>query len=259
MSRRWIWPPAGIRDYRGFEVLTRAGLAAHWLRRDSEYGKLAPAAIRRTPRGLLIDAAPRWCVERWGCLHIVQRSEHDGPPFLWSAAVQPAVLRVTACSAGEGDPAPFDLSRWVDHAALVVGHGGCQHLALYGRSRMLRLDVVSGSLLSGPVQLHYPLSCGSASDMMIETLKRLQLLCRTGDFGSLPIDRPPSRRAIEALRVHDALAEGASIRDIGVMLFGAARIGQEWHAPGEALKSCCRRLIAHARCMASGGYRSLLR
>jgi hypothetical protein len=259
MPPPWTWPARGVRDYRGLEGVTRAELAEQWLWRDPEYRKLAPAAMRSTARGLLIDAAPRWSVERWGCLHIGHRTEHGGLPLLWSAAVQPSVLRVAAWSAGEGDPAAFDLRRWADHAALVVGHSGCQHLVLYGRRRMLRLDVASGSLLSGAVQLHYPLSCGSASDMAIETLKRFQHLCRTGDFASLPVDRPPSRRAIEALRVHDALAEGASIRDIGIILFGPERIRLEWHAPGEALKSCCRRLIAHARAMASGGYRALLR
>jgi hypothetical protein len=58
------------------------------------------------------------------------------------------------------------------------------------------------------------------------------------------------------LRVHDALVAGASIRDVGVMLFGLERVRDEW--AGEALKSQCRRLIATARDMAAGGYRELL-
>jgi len=58
------------------------------------------------------------------------------------------------------------------------------------------------------------------------------------------------------LRVHDALVTGASIRDVGVMLFSLERVREEW--AGEALKSQCRRLIAMARDMAAGGYRELL-
>jgi len=61
------------------------------------------------------------------------------------------------------------------------------------------------------------------------------------------------------LRVHDALTAGASIRDIGIMLYGLARIEAEWRDPGESLKSQCRRFIASARAMASGEYKDLLR
>lgn len=87
------------------------------------------------------------------------------------------------------------------------------------------------------------------------------LLRRKSGMSVLPVPRSRAhqtwRRHIAALRVHDALALGASIRDIGLLLFGLERIRQEW--AGEALKSQCRRLIAQARAMAAGGYRSLLR
>src|SRR3546814_4790994 len=63
------------------------------------------------------------------------------------------------------------------------------------------------------------------------------------------------RRQVLALRVHDALAAGASIRDVGIMLFGFERVRDEW--ADEALKSHCRRLIALAREMVAGGYRTL--
>src|SRR3546814_17468111 len=64
------------------------------------------------------------------------------------------------------------------------------------------------------------------------------------------------RRQVLALRVHDALAAGASIRDVGIMLFGFERVRDEW--ADEALKWHCRRLIALAREMVAGGYRTLL-
>src|SRR5690349_18122691 len=105
MPPAWTWPPRGVRDYCGLEAVTGPELAEQWLWRDPEYRRLSPAAIRNTARGLLIDAAPRWCVERWGCLYIGHRTEHDGPPLLWSAAIQPSVVRVAVWSAGEGDPA----------------------------------------------------------------------------------------------------------------------------------------------------------
>jgi hypothetical protein len=72
-------------------------------------------------------------------------------------------------------------------------------------------------------------------------------------------DEQRRRRLIQAIRVHDALVQGASIRDVGVMLFGIDRIRAEWPGSGEALKSQSRRMIALSRFMASGGYRTLLR
>lgn len=84
-------------------------------------------------------------------------------------------------------------------------------------------------------------------------LRRFLHFCRVG---VLPAYSPPAsqrlRRQAVILRVADALAQGASIRDVGIMLYGAERVSEEW--ADEALKSQCRRLIAMAR----GGYKSLL-
>jgi hypothetical protein len=122
----------------------------------------------------------------------------------------------------------------------------------------LRLDVASGTILAGPVSVYVDLTSVREIEFAIGALRLLHHLSRTGGFprarGS---PRQGLRRQIMALRVYDALGLGASIRDVGVMLFGADRVREEW--AGEALKSQCRRLIALARHMTAGGYLSLLR
>jgi hypothetical protein len=61
------------------------------------------------------------------------------------------------------------------------------------------------------------------------------------------------------LRVHDALAAGASQREIASVLFGAERVEADWLGTSESLRSRVKRLVRDARAMARGGYRSLLR
>jgi hypothetical protein len=90
-------------------------------------------------------------------------------------------------------------------------------------------------------------------------LRRFLDLCRHRRFSrslfprDLRIDR-----WIEVLRVHDALKDGASQREIGGALFGKERITRDWNDASDSLRSRVRRLSREARAMAAGGYRSLL-
>ena len=61
------------------------------------------------------------------------------------------------------------------------------------------------------------------------------------------------------LRVHDAVRDGASQREIGAALFGDERVGHDWSDGSDSLRSRVRRLVREARDMAQGGYRQLMR
>lgn len=90
-------------------------------------------------------------------------------------------------------------------------------------------------------------------------LRRLAALCRTGRFLPALFPRDPQLdRLIQILRVHDALAAGASQRDIAIHFFGNERIPRDWRVASDSLRSRVRRLIREARRMAGGGYRLLL-
>lgn len=145
-------------------------------------------------------------------------------------------------------------------AVLVKTNDGDEHCLIYYGCNRIHLHVIDGTLLEGPVILRFDIGWFGAYEPAILTLRRFLHLCRSGEiFSDRPVSDRMRHRAILMLRIHDALAQGASIRDVGIMLFGLARIEAEWRDPGESLKSQCRRLIASARAMAAGGYKDFLR
>ncbi|GGC04992.1 hypothetical protein GCM10011494_24440 [Novosphingobium endophyticum] len=96
--------------------------------------------------------------------------------------------------------------------------------------------------------------------MKVLALRRFLALCRYGRFArSLFPPDPGMARAIAVLRAHDALVAGASQREIGCVLFGAARVEREWNGTSDSLRSRVRRLMRDARRMARGDYRLILR
>lgn len=90
-------------------------------------------------------------------------------------------------------------------------------------------------------------------------LRRLLALARHRCFmTSLFPPEPRTDRFIAVLRVHDALASGASQHEIAQVLFGRDRIAKGWRGEADSLRSRVRRLIADARTMAAGGFWSLM-
>ncbi|MCC2977137.1 DUF2285 domain-containing protein [Sphingomonas sp. PL-96] len=236
-----------------------ADLAWEWLRRDPDYRRLAsPARAPATGIVTIVDAAPPDCTARWGCLAMPSAGRPwMDTPLLWSADVDPSVLQVIALPLSDRAGAAFDLARCGVMATAVAG-ARCQHILLSNGAGSVRLDVLSGSLLDGPVSLVHVLPGMEESAPALAALRRFLHLRHAGRFPGLAARaRQRLRRQVMALRAHDALAEGASIRDIGVMLFGRERVQDEW--ADEALKSQSRRLITLAREMAAGGYKALLR
>lgn len=255
------WP--ADEDYRYLAAVGPAGLAWEWLRRDPDYRRLVPSAGFRTSTGPTVIAATTSEHEaRWGCLHVEDPARTSAQTnIVWSADIDPSVLRVEAVPACRAvGSSLFDLDQWAAHARLVKRAGGDEYLLLACGGQHVRLDIFAGTLLDGPAVLRHDIGGPGGIDVTITALRRFYHLCR---FGAFPPARPPRNRtqdrAVVALRVHDVLVQGASIRDVGIMLFGAARVETEWLAPGESLKSSCRRIIGLARDLAAGGYRDLLR
>src|SRR5690606_19519270 len=105
-------------------------------------------------------------------------------PVLWSAKVDRSVLRVAALAPSIGETA-FDLGRWTGCATLVVGRGK-ECLLLRPACRAVRLDVVAGSLLDGPVTLFCEVPPEDRSGPAFDALKCFQQLCRGGEFPPPP-------------------------------------------------------------------------
>ena len=246
--------------YRYLEDISPAGLAWEWLRRDPEYCQLRPTSRHTgSTRVILIEQPAHHVVTRWGCLN-VEDSALPAPKgtILWSSTLDPAVLRCVAAPAAVGEVGAFDLEHCGEEAVLIAG-ASAEHVLIGASSVGLRIDVLEGTLLQGPVSLRHDISVVVDLGPPLATLRAFHDLCR---MGRLPLrstrKRQRDRRIVDALRTHDALQDGASIRDVGILLFGTRRVGEEWNAPGEALKSHSRRMIALARRMAGGAWRKLL-
>lgn len=253
--------PAG-ESYHYLDDASYRHLAWEWLRRDPGYCRLLPSVRRRTTEGIVVvEPAAVACRERWGCVFVEDaRLSVPDIPMLWDPCLDAAVLRVEARAARGNEPDLFNLDTWAANAALVSGGQGDEHLLLHDGRHHIHLHVVAGTLREGPVALSFDIRWSDRFDHALGTLRRFLHLCRFGELrpGGGWSDRI-SPRAIAALRVYDALGQGASIRDIGIMLFGKDRVDAEWRDPGESLKSQCRRLVASARRMAGGAYKDLLR
>lgn len=140
----------------------------------------------------------------------------------------------------------------------VVTDAAGEHAVLSDGWHHLRLDILTGSLARGPVLLHYQLRGIGSAQVKILPLQRLIDLYRHRRFSAAlyPPDRRVDRWTL-SLRVSDALADGATQREIGRVLFGTDFANGTREA--ESLRARIRRLVSDARALGQGGYRMLLR
>jgi len=173
---------------------------------------------------------------------------------IWSAAVDPYVLKVRArphLGAGHSSIGQtFDLRRF--HAR-VVSCATSEHVRIDHCGKVLRLDVVAGTLLDGPVSLAFELSLGPGLAAQLEALR---------DFGALFTTSGSAARAshsrlsvqLLALRAKDARLTGASLRTIAEELLGEG----DWPGAGEYRKSKARRLVVMGHALVRAGPRAIL-
>ncbi|WP_051749744.1 DNA -binding domain-containing protein [Sphingobium chlorophenolicum] len=163
--------------------------------------------------------------------------------------------------ADPADPDSIHIAGIAPWLAIAIDPAGYEHAVLSDGWHHIRLDIEEGRLAGqDAVLLHYRLRGLALAETRLLPLRRLLDLCRHRRFARSLFPRD-SRidRGIELLRVHDALGEGASQREIGAMLFGEERTAHEWSGASDSLRSRVRRLVREARDMARGGYRQLMR
>ena len=194
----------------------------------------------------------------WG-LHAFEDPRLTAPDArpVWCADVHPYVLAVR--SAPSGDEDVFDLERFAAISRLVVAADAREHLLISDGLRAIRIDVLEGSLRDGRVRLHYLLAGFASAERPLLTLRRLMTLWRKGRFSAgLHPAEPRAGRSVLMLRAYDALARGASQREIAAeLLSGEAEEGR-WRVKASTVRSQVQRLVRGARAMAAGGYLTLL-
>jgi hypothetical protein len=145
--------------------------------------------------------------------------------------------------------------------ATVVVHGaGGEHLVLSDGYRRIRIDVIRGTLCEGPVHLRYELQGLVGIDSKILTLRGLLALCRLGRFArDLHPPEHMAPRWVAALRVYDAMREGASQRQVAAVIYGEKSTAVDRESGSDFLRLRIQRLVRVGRYMAAGGYQTLLR
>jgi hypothetical protein len=177
--------------------------------------------------------------------------------LLWNQAFDRSVLAVEARFAPRRHRDAFDLADLGGLGVVVVVGEGCEHVAISDGPRRIRIDVVAGTMLAGPVRLRYRLEGFDGTEAKLLTLRRLLALRRLGRFARGLFPREQSAgRWILSLRAWDGHAAGASHWDIAACLFSADR--SDWRKQSDFLHLRVQRLVRTGRMMTTGGYRRLL-
>lgn len=180
------------------------------------------------------------------------------PAVLWSWRADPSVPVLEVEPARAGEPGVLDLRAVALPALVVRGEDGEQHaLVSEGQSR-LRLAVVRGDVLSGPVACRYRLPQGELAVASLDGLRQIVALGVTGHLPNGGI-RPRAKvsRWVEVLRAYDARQAGASQREIAILLFGQARVREDWSGRSDYMRMRVQRLLRAAEEMVAGRYRAL--
>lgn len=144
--------------------------------------------------------------------------------------------------------------------AIATDPVGREHAVLSDGWHHIRLDIEEGRLAGQEaVLLHYRMHGLASAEARWLPLRRFLDLCRHRRFARSLFPRDARiDRGIEVLRVHDAIGQGASQREIGAALFGDERVRRDWSVGSDSLRSRVRRLVRDAHSMARGGYRQLM-
>jgi len=180
---------------------------------------------------------------------------------LWRPDLHAPVLAVAARPAPPDTPEPFDLHALRFPTVVLRDQaGGGEYALIADGPRCIRIEIRSGTLLDGPVQLDYHLPGDAHVDAKILTLRRLTALCRLGRFPATLF--PPERRARRwalALQAWDGRQAGASHRDIARVIHGHAAVREAWLGKSDYMRTHIKRLLRTADALIGGGWRNLLR
>lgn len=179
--------------------------------------------------------------------------------LFWHPDVDPSVVRVQAEQVSQTSVGVFDLSRFADTVDLLRDPQGHEWLLVSDRFGQVQLEITEGSLLAGPVTLHFEVTGFRQLGAKLRTLTRLEALHRIGRFPKslFPVETGAKKWA-RALQAYDGMVAGASQREIAVALLGEAYVREEWNGRSDFLRARIQRILQFGRSMVDGGYRKIL-
>ena len=236
----------------------RSVFAWEWLRRRPDYRDAARRCLSAGPEPP-VSATLHLDPAKWG-LHRFEPPELQAPAArpVWRAEVHPYVLRARTGRCGAAGDC-FDLAS-LRHFTTIVPGDAAEHLLFSDGIRTVRLDILEGPIREGAVELHYCITGFKRAERSLATLRRLLALCQRRSLsGPLYPPAPRPNRLVLLLRAHDALAAGATQRQMAEVLLSGRAAGERWRVNAPSLRSQVQRLSRSARLMASGGFWQLLK
>jgi hypothetical protein len=227
--------------YASLRRCDRHGFAWEWLRRSLAYRAAynpadddAGIANACRPFGLHCFEAPDIA---WPAARPIWRRDVDDTVLLAVAG------RTTVAG-------PIDLCALAAPMSCHADVSG-EHWLFADRGRHVRIDILGGSLGQGPTGLEFRLAGFPNCHGQIAAVERLAALAQRGRWPAR--NPPPERRAGRwalILRIHDAIATGASHREIAEQVLGLADTPR-WRIDAPSWRRRVQRLSESARQLAA--------
>lgn len=145
--------------------------------------------------------------------------------------------------------------------SVSIRREGVSHLLFERAGKVLQVEIKGECAVSEPVRL--VMAAAVEPERLrpaMAVFEAFGRLCAGQDWPrGFEGPAPSGARLRQMLSAMDGWQEGLSQRQIGIELFGAARVCEEWGEGSDHLKSQIRRLVRRGRWLMEGGYRGLLR
>lgn len=236
-------PPAAdwqvASEYSALMLCDRRAFAWEWLRRTRRYRRLW-AARDRLPVGAPISV---------GLLTWIDPAipAPEARP-IWSPDVDPKVLQTRAGNQAQGPRDHFDILALTDYVSVAVDRANSEHWLFSDGRWLIRLVHRDGTLLGRSGLLVHEIEGLESAAPKVAALQQLLALTARGEMPA-PLRPRESRAArwILELRTGDALAAGASQKNIAEVLFGEAIPARRWRVESASFRSRVQRLVKTAQ------------
>ncbi|MGX9182134.1 DUF2285 domain-containing protein [Mesorhizobium sp. BHbdii] len=153
----------------------------------------------------------------------------------------------------------LDLATLFCRTSILLTGDGHQHVLVEDGGRSLQL-AASGTNLLEPARLNSTVLWPPTHvKQRLNGLECLNSIRWTGKLPSRFFPAEPRRARLRwVLRALDGSITGAPHREIGIALFGKARVERDWADPGDHLRDIVRRAIKRGRSLMNGGHRRFL-
>lgn len=123
-----------------------------------------------------------------------------------------------------------------------------EHWLLTDGLWVVRLDLLDGTLLGGPVLLQHDIQGFASAEAKIATLRRLAALADRGRIPKALLPRKArAARWIMELRTADAIMGRATHQEMARVFYAHSITSAEWRARGDPLRLRVQRLVRSAR------------